>query len=361
MKKIKLTVYLVLISTLILLVGCTKDLETDREIIKKENKEITVISDTNYIIGKDVVQKINVYEGLKGYDWVDNDKILGIKENENNELEELVYDVRNILDFIKKEFTSEDLPYQFMKISPDKKNIFFVDGARHIGYIMDLKGNIKATAKGPYIGELTEAIWNDNQGLVMPYEGTGFYIINNDGKETKIKNVENEENIYKAIKLGNKIYYTTQIELERKMKVYDISTKETKSFIEDRVVDFHLSPKKDQFLVETHDINKDKTTLFLVDLEGENKDAVAEGRMIYGTSWSPDGTKIAYVVNSRGEEDEGLFIINIEKNKKNQVSTMYLDLENDIKWSPLGDKIMISNGEVEEGRWIDKINVINLK
>ncbi|WFD11131.1 TolB family protein [Tepidibacter hydrothermalis] len=361
MKKRKLSIYLVLISTLLLFVGCTKDLETDREIIKKENKEITVIADTNYTVGKDIVEKINVYEGLKGYDWVENDKIIGIKENENNKLEKLVYDVKDILNFIKKEFTTENLPYQYINVSPDKKHIFFVDSARHIRYIIDLNGNIKAKAEGPYIGELGEAIWINNKELIMPYKGTGFYIINLGGKEIKIEDVEDKEYIYKAVKVGNKIYYSTQIELERKMKVYNISTKETKLFIEDRVVDFHLSPKDNQFVIETHNLNKDKTTVSLVDLEGKNKDAVAEGRMIYGTSWSPDGSKLAYILNSRGEEDEGLFIIDIEKKKKNQVSTTYLDLENHIKWSPSGNKIMISNSEVKDSKWVDKTNVINLK
>lgn len=361
MKKRKLLIYLVIISTLILFVGCTKEFEIDRKTIQKGEKKITVISDTNYMVGKDVVEKINMYEGLKGYDWVDNDKVLGIKENENNEFEKLVYDVKNVLSFSKKKFTGQNLSYKDINISPDKKHIFFVDQARHIGYIIDLKGNINAKAKGPYIGELAEAIWLNNKELVMPYEGTGFYIIDLDGKEIKIEDIENEENIYKAVKVGNKIYYSTQIELERKMKVYDISTKETNLFIEDRVVDFHLSPKDNQFVIETHNLNKDNTTLLLVDLEGKNKDDIAEGRMIYGSSWSPDGSKFAYVVNSRGEEDEGLFIIDIEKNKRNHVSTIYLDLENDIKWSPSGDKIMISNSEVKDSKWINKINVIKLK
>ncbi len=362
MKKAKLSIYLILISTLILFVGCTEKVEKDRKIIKKENKQITVIEDINYTVGEDVVEKINVYEGVKGYDWVDNDKILGIKENENNEpeVEKLVYDVKSVLKFRKK-IIAENLPQQYINVLPDKKHIFSVDQARQIGYILDLEGNIQAKVKGPYISELLEARWIDNEGLVMPYEGNGFYIINMYGKEMKIEDVENEEYINKAVKLGNKIYYSTAIGLERKMKVYDISTKKTKLFIEDRVLDFHLSPKENQFIVETHNIKQEKTTLLLVDLEGKKKNAVAEGVMIYGTSWSPDGSKFAYVVNSRGEEDEGLFIIDIEKNKKNQVSTLYLDLENDIKWSSLGNKIMISNSEVKDGKWIDKINVITLK
>ncbi len=196
---------------------------------------------------------------------------------------------------------------------------------------------------------------------MIPYKGTGFYSINMDGKEMKIEDVENEEYITTAIKHGDKIYYTTAIDLDRKMKVYDISTKEKKLFIEDRGTNFYLSPKENQFIVETHDQKEDKTRLLIVDLEGENKDIVAEGRMIYGTSLSPDGFKIAYVVNSRGEEDEGLFVIDIEKKKKNQVSTAYLDLESDIKWNPSGNKMMVSSGEIKDGKWIDKIHIITLK
>lgn len=83
--------------------------------------------------------------------------------------------------------------------------------------------------------------------------------------------------------------------------------------------------------------------------------------MIYATSWSPDGLKFAYVLNSRGEEDEGLFVIDIEKRKRNHVSADYLDLESEIKWNTSGDKMMINSGNVQYGKWVDNTHVITLK
>lgn len=363
MKKAKVSIYVAIISVLILSVGCTKKVETGRKTIQKGDKKITVILDKNYIVGEDIIEKIQVYENVKGYGWIDDDKILGIEENENKqrEIEGVVYDLRNVPNLKEKIISAENLPYQHINISPDKKHIFYVNQPRQKGYILDLKGNIKTIGKGPYVWELAEARWFNNEELVMPYKDTGFYSINIDGKEMKIEGVENKEYIHKAIKLGNRIYYSTEIGLERKMKVYDISTKEKKLFIEDRVTNFYLSPKGNQFIVETHDPKEDKARLLLVNLEGKNKDTVAEGRMIYGTSWSPDGLKFAYVVNSRGEEDEGLFVIDIKKNKRNQVSTTYLDLVSDIKWNPSGNKMMISNEEVKDGKWIDKTHIITLK
>ncbi|WBW97182.1 hypothetical protein [Oceanirhabdus sp. W0125-5] len=363
MKKIKISIFIGLISTLILFAGCTKEQEPGRKTIEKGNKKITVILDKNHTVGEDVVDKIQVYEKVKGYGWLEDNEIFGIIEDEKieKEIQDEVYDLRNI-PFLKEKIVSpENLPYGHINISPDKKKVFYVNEARQIGYILNLKGKIKASVKGLYASELSEAIWVNNEELVMPDKGTGFYIININGKETKIEDVENEENISKAIKLGNRIYYTTQNELDRKMKVYDISTKEKKLFIEDRVMDFHLSLKGNEFILETSNLKEDKNSLLLVDLEGKNKDVVAEGRMIYGTSLSHDGSKLAYIVNSRGEGEEGLFLIDLEKNKRNQLSTSYLDIETELKWNPSGNKIMINAGEVKEGKWLNKTHVITLK
>lgn len=363
MKKIRIPIYLLIISTLILYSGCARQQETDRKTIRKGEKEITVISDTDYTVGEDVVESINVHENVKGYGWIDGDRILGIQDDGKGQIETEgeVYDIRSIPNLGEKIVSAENLPYQHVNISPDKKHIFYVNEARQKGYILDLEGNIKAEAKGPYAGELAEAEWFDNEGLVMPYKGSGFYSIDVHGKEMKIEGVESEEYISKTVKLGNRIYYRTQIGLDRKMKVYDMSAGEKKLFVEDRATDFYISPLNDRFIVEIHSIDQDKTTLLIVDLEGENKDAVAEGRMIYGTSWSPDGLKFAYVLNSRGEEDEGLFVIDIEKRKRKHISAGYLDLGSDIKWNPSGDKLMISSGEVKDGKWIDNTHVITLK
>jgi len=363
MKKVKISMFIGIMSILFIFAGCTKEQNIGRKTFEKGNKKITVILDKNYTVGEDVVEKIQVFEEVKGYGWLEDNKILGIVENENKqqEIEGLVYDLRNVSFLKEKIISAENLPDQHINISPDKKHIFYVNQVRQIGYILDLKGNIKSKVKGPYVWEMAEARWFNNEGLVMPYKDTGFYIINMDGKEIKIEDVENEEYIKKAKKLGNRIYYSTEIGVDRKMKVYNISTKEKELFIEDRVTNFYLSPKGNEFIVETHNLKEDKNILLLVDLEGKNKDEVAEGRMIYGTSWSPDGTQLAYVLNSRGEEDEGLFIIDIEKNKRNQLSTRYLELEGDVKWNPVGNKILINNGEAKDGKWVVKTNIITLK
>lgn len=363
MKKVKISMFIWIISILFLFAGCEKEQNLGRKIIEKGDKKITVILDKNHTVGDDAVEKIQVYENVKGYGWLEDNKILGLVEREKKqqEIDELVYDLRNISFLKEKIVYAEDLPYQHINISPDRKHFFYVNEARRIGYILDLKGNIKAEVKGTYLWELSEAIWINNEELVMPYKGTGFYSINIDGKEMKIENVENEEFIKKAIKLGNRIYYTTEIGLERKMKVYDVNTKEKNHFIEDRVTNFYLSPKGNEFIVETHNLKEEKNMLLLVGLKEKNINAVAEGKMIYGTSWSPDGSKLAYVANSRGEEDEGLFIIDFEKKKSNQLSTVYLDIEGDVKWNPSSNKIMIYNGEVKDYKWVHKTNIIILK
>ena len=363
MKRIRLPIYALLIGTLILSAECAKESETGRRTVQKGEKEITIISDKNHTVGEDIVESIDVYENVKGYGWMEDGSIFGINVNEKGQSadEGMVYDIMDIPNLNEKVVSAENLPYRHINISPDKRHIFYVNAASQRGYIMDLEGNTVAEAKGPYVSEMAEAAWCDNEGLVMPYRGNGFYSIAMGKDEIKIEDVEKEEYISRAVRLGSSIYYSTQTGLERKMKVYDMDSREKKVFIEGRVTNFYLSPKKDRFIVETHNMDEDNTVLSIVDLEGGSKDSLAEGKMIYATAWSPDGVKFAYVLNSRGEGDEGLFVIDIEKRKRSHVSAGYLDLEDDIKWNAEGDKMMVSRGNVQDGKWIDSTHVIILK
>lgn len=348
------------IMSLLLFVGCTTDRGSDRKTIHDGDKKITIIADANYQVGDDIVNHIEKYQAVKGYDFLEADAILGFTVDPSINQETQPY-IHSLTTLLKSKKRAENLPDQMIHVSPNKKYVFFVDQVRLVGFIFDLEGKVIAKATGPSVWELSQAMWIDSEGLIMPSQGTGFYMIDTEGTETKIENVSEAGNISKAVRVGEKIYYETQFDLKREMHVYDLKTGESHLFVEDRVINFNLSPLQDRFIIQTQEMEEDKTVLTQIDLEGQNRETIAEGKMIYGLGWSPDGSKIVYALNSRQESDEGIFLIDLENKKKSQISTEFLNLESSIKWNLKGDKLLILNGEVVYGRWIDKMNIITLK
>lgn len=78
-----------------------------------------------------------------------------------------------------------------------------------------------------------------------------------------------------TVKVGDKIYYRIIHRGDadqNKMKVYDINKKEEQEFVSDEVLEFTLSPNKNQILIVTYDHDKGVNQLILTDLEGKKRE-----------------------------------------------------------------------------------------
>ncbi len=75
--------------------------------------------------------------------------------------------------------------------------------------------------------------------------------------------------------------------------------------------------------------------MIITDLEGKQREILAEG-YIFGARWSPDGTKLAYILNEEGYE--GLYVVDVKIKKKLLISAGEYYLP--IAWSLSGQKIM---------------------
>ena len=240
------------------------------------------------------------------------------------------------------------------------------------GYITDLKGNTKAKISDKSIDEydLSEAKWINDEELIMPCSSIrGFAIVNVDGTINKIKDVEsgvmgtedplNGLSITNPIKVGDKIYYVTihrGAKDDDKLKVYDINKKEKRELVKDNVQEFSLSPDKEQLLMLTSNPDKNVNELVVTDLQGKQKEVLARG-YIFGSRWSSDGTKVAYISNEEGKE--GIYVVDVKTKKESLISVGEYYIP--IQWSPSDKKIMVhSKKSKDNGRPFDEIDVTSV-
>lgn len=381
MIKRKLLVSTLILSSLIGTIGCAQ--------YKAEGQEgdITIIKDTKDILATDIVaSKIDTYEDIVGYDWIDENKLVITKENK--ELEPIKIDNAKLkANFEVKNLYSYDLNSREEKsigdqskfqdgaiTSPNNKYMFYRNEYEKTstGYITDLKGNTKAKIADKSIDEydLNEAIWINDEELIMPCSSIrGFAIINVDGSINKIKDVEagvmgNEDplnglSITNPIKVGDKIYYVTihrGAKDDDKLKVYDINKKEKRELVKDNVQEFSLSPDKEQLLMLTSNPDKNVNELVVTDLQGKQKEVLARG-YIFGSRWSSDGTKVAYISNEEGHE--GIYVVDVKTKKESLISVgeYYIPME----WSPSDKKIMVHSSKPKNnGKSFDTIDITNI-
>ncbi len=383
----KLLVGILVISCLVGTVGCAKYKAEAQE----NNKKITIIKDTKDILPTQVgAAKIDTYEGVIGYDWLDENKIVITKENKklkpvkiDNEKMNAEFDVKNLYlyDLNSKEEKSVGDQSKFQDeviFSPNNEYMFYINLHEEIatGYISDSQGNTQVEISDSAIDEydLSEAQWINDEELIVPCHSIrGFALINIDGTINKIKDVEqgtmgtqdplNGLSITEPMKVGDKIFYLTihrGADDDDKIKVYDINNKDNKILVKDDIREFSLSPDQSQILMVTSNLDKNVNELIITDLEGKQRSVLSEG-YIYGARWSHDGTKVAYISNEDGQE--GVYVVDVKTMEKSLVCAGEYYLP--IAWSPAGEKIMVHSGKAKDKDrpfdTIDVTNVITLK
>ncbi|WBW96518.1 TolB family protein [Oceanirhabdus sp. W0125-5] len=354
---------------------------------QENNKKITIIKDTNDIMATEVAaSKVDSYEGITGYDWLNEKQIVITKENESLEQIKIIssklkanFNVKNLYLFDLNSKEEKGIGDQSKSqdgaiFSPNKEYMFYRNEFEKsaTAYIADSKGNTKAEILDSVIHEydLSEAQWiNDKEVIIPCHSIKGFAVINIDGTISKIEDVEEgimgtEDplkglSITKPMKVGDKIYYVTihrGSDDDDKIKVYDINNKEYRILVKDDVHEFSSSPDQSKFLMVTANIDKDVNELIITDLEGKQRELLAEG-YIFGARWSPDGTKIAYI--SYGEGKEGLYLVDVKTKKKSLISAGEYYLP--ISWSPSGEKLMVhSTKPKDKDRPFDVMGVTNV-
>lgn len=364
-----------LLLILIVSSGCSAK-TAEREEINSDGKKITILNTKtplqteNAALGNDFeVEKIDRYEGIRGEDWLTEDVILITKENTELDpifVSDQMSNIRNLYSYNLKSKEEKNIlkETEFLWrpiVSPDRKHIFSekFEPDKYTGLILDIEGNVETAIESDAatgLGfSLNSGRWVDNEEVIIPSSNEGVYLIDVDSNISKIESIGRMQTD-DAVKVGDKIYY---VSVEKELVAYDTNTKQ-REVIKDNVLNFELSPHKDTFAIEKK-VSANRTELVLIDLDGNEKATLLEAKLIFGLSWSPDQSKLAYLITSEDESKSGLYVMDLASERSLYVSRDFINIDGGLKWSPSSKKILASIGEVKDMKVIDNTYVISLK
>lgn len=330
---LKVTLVLIIIMTV---TGCGAKQEEGRTTIDEKGGSITIIEDVEKEANNPEISidRIEPFDGGEISDWFDEENIIVSKENENLDkmsLEELSdFYPRSLYQYNLKtgeyrlliEDQEQDLGGGVL--SPDKKHLLYYGFT--LGdpsfYILDLETLESVNIKGETIGNVGGARWADSNTVIGPGYMYGAYKSGVDGLGYDIKELS-EEAIFIIDMINDTIYYTTAFDTT--LMSLNILTQEKVNLGLTDVFTIIPSPDGKQMLVIQSD--GAKQTISLTDIDGSNKELVAEGIEIGGVSWSPDQRIFAYSIKGEGTSAgaSSLYIYDMLTSKPVQIA---VDVEN---------------------------------
>ncbi|MDR7242080.1 TolB family protein [Priestia megaterium] len=341
MKRYRLMIYMA--SGLFILTSCAQG-QSHRETVEKPDKKITVLDQVDQD-GKIEVKNVQDIKGVRAFQFLNEHSIIVSKENKQFRSHDFgskevyaqnlaTYNLKNKSTFVLH--PSDEIQHA-AKLSPNGEYLFYkvAKGEDTFGYIMNVQTKetvkIKNALLYPSSGE-----WLNNSEVMF---------ITMEGKLSKA-NVKGEaepllhrgDRILDAVKGIGGIYY-----IGVNNQLFFLHNEKTDpEKIRDDVVSIIPSPNGKQLaLVQQKDAQT--RTLSITDLKGSEAFQLALSTQIFGVSWSPDGSKLAYNFISEKEGDKGIFIAD---GLTGDVTHLNVNLDyaaDQLAWSQSGNKLVASS------------------
>lgn len=352
---------------LLTLTGCTSQQGAEnRKIIEQPNGKLTVLEDSDKPKSNEVaLVKVERLENTLGLDWLSNEALLVAKENtqlKQIQVEGGLMYPRNLNAYSleTKDFTGlrNDPALQGgAMVSPDGQHVFYQNfhEAMSTGFIMDSAGKNTTQVTKDDDSSLFNGHWVNNQQVLLQNYSGDIYLADISGKQEVLTTVRGPLANSLAL-LGNKLYYNKP---NGQMYVTDLQTKGNQQ-LKDNVVWIIPAPKADRLALVKR-TGETSMTLSLTDLEGNETTLLSEGTQVFGTSWSPDQTKIAYTVISEGAGLKGLFVADVETGKITQLSADIGYAAGPVRWSPDSKKLVVANFETKEDKNVPVTYLFTIK
>ncbi|MCQ4085348.1 hypothetical protein [Saccharibacillus sp. JS10] len=364
---------------LILLAGCSSPSEGTVVVSNASNAQnqeqtspsasnITVTENTNESVYADLkLDDIQQIKGVRGQDWLSEKQVIVNRQEANGEpiefsdgqtLPQGLY-IHNIADGKETEIVADNTLWGGAKLSPDKKHLFYLEvfEMTGIGHIMDLEtGKSVQIAGGKEI--LIDGAWLDNEHLVYGNIEGQLFQSDLSGKSQQLLDLADAGKRANGIQaVGDTIYYTGLNEQE--VFAYDTSTKNLDRF--GKNIEWVIpAPDGSQLALVKRD-EQNERTLMLTDLAGNEKKTLTRATQIFGTSWSPDGKRLAYTVTSPTDKgQDGFYISDATTGEAFMISSDLADAGDIMKWSPSGTEIMVNKVSRTGGSYSTEASIITV-
>lgn len=337
-----------------------------RQVIEKAGTKITVMDNTSEsVYTKLQLEGIDKVEGMRGLDWVSEDVIAVDKENRSlapQMIEGMERYPHNL--YLHNLSTGEDTAlqegdrnYGAAQLSPDKKYVLYreTDEMVGLGYIRNLESGASVQVdEAPF--RIEEGEWADDGHVIFPGMDGIIYRTDVQGtKETVVKT--GESYVHEVMQSGNIIYYVTGEDM--KLTAYDTDSKQSK-VLKSSVVWVIPSPDGSKLAIVKR-TKPGEMVLVLCDSEGNEQAELASGQQVFGTSWSPDGSKLAYSVTAENPADDqnGVFITELDSGEQTQLLGD-IEIADQLRWSPSGKKLLASASVLKDNKYEFTTYVIRL-
>ncbi|WP_232381003.1 TolB family protein [Paenibacillus tianjinensis] len=348
------------------LAACSSGNTEPRKVVDKSGTQITVMDNTSEsVYTKLKLAGIDKVEGVRGMDWVNEDVIAVDKENRNlapQRIEGTERYPHNL--YLHTLSSGEETPlvegdknYGAVQLSPDKKYLLYkeAEDVVGLGYIMNLAtGASVKVDEAPF--RMEEGGWADDGHVIYPsMDGTVYSVDVQGNKETVVK--PGEPYVHELGQSGNIIYYVTGEEMQ--LNAYDTETKQSKA-LKKNVVWAIPSPDGSKLAIVKR-TQPGEMVLVLCDSEGNEQSELASGQQVFGTSWSPDGSKLAYslIAENAADDQNGVFITTLETGEQTPLLGD-IEIADQLRWSPSGKKLLASSAVLKDNAYQITTYVIRL-
>ncbi|KAI7273283.1 hypothetical protein KC345_g7022 [Hortaea werneckii] len=311
------------------------------------------------------LEGIDKVEGVRGTEMVSEDIFVVSKENHNSPPQVIEGQERYPVNlYLHTLSTGGETPlkegtqnYGAPQLSPDKTHLFYKElyEGTGLGYIMDLAtGTSVKVSDAEFSNE--EGKWSDNEHVIFPdMEGNIMSADVNGKQETVLKT--GVRYVHGVIQSGSRILYVTGEDSQ--LNAYDTGTKQTK--VLKKNVDWVIPSPDGSRLAIVERIGPGERVLLLCDSDGNEQSRLAAGQQIFGTSWSPDGSKLAYAITTAGAADdqEDLFITEVETGEQTPVLND-IHLSDHLRWSPSGKKLLAATAVLKDNAYQSITYVVSL-
>lgn len=347
---------LLLLGTVLMLsiTACNTGETENRQVIEKSGRKITVLDNiSESVYTKLKLEGIDKVENVRGLDFLSEDDIVVDKENrglppQRIEGEERYY--HNL--YLHSLSSGEESPliggeknFGAALLSPDKQYLLYkeLEDFTGLGYILNLEtGTSLKVDDAPFRAD--EGKWIDNRQIVFPdMEGNILRADVNGGQEMVVQ--PGVPYVHEVVQSGSLIYYVTGEDTA--LTAYNTETKQSK-VLKTSVMWVIPSPDGSKLAIVKR-TKPGEMVLVLCDTEGNEQSTLASAQQIFGTSWSPDGSKLAYALTAgnAASGQNGLFITEVETGEQTPVLAG-IEVGDQLRWSPSGKKLLAPSAVLKD-------------